>query len=90
MHLVNVDTPGILSADQWRTFWLTWDKNTITFGTGPDPHNETLLKWKMDKKIKIQQIGFASSWGTISEFRFVFNFEMEPQTNAACVLYTNR
>lgn len=69
--MTNVDTPGILSADHWRTFWLSWEKNAISFGSGPIPNNGTVLKWKMDKKIKIQQIGFASAWGSIAEFRSV-------------------
>jgi hypothetical protein len=64
-----VETPEILSEDEWCTFWITWEKNTITFGNGSIPHNNTLLKWRMDKKIKIQQVGFASSWGSSAEFR---------------------
>lgn len=69
VQLARAETPGVLSEDEWRTFWVTWEKNTIAFGNGSVPHNNTLLKWRMDKKIKIQQVGFASSWGSLAEFR---------------------
>ncbi|XP_044258121.1 C3 and PZP-like alpha-2-macroglobulin domain-containing protein 8 [Tribolium madens] len=76
VQLTRVETPGILSEDEWSTFWITWEKNTIAFGNGSIPHNNTLLKWRMDKKIKIQQVGFASSWGSSAEFR-IWNFNEE-------------
>ncbi|RZC42492.1 C3 and PZP-like alpha-2-macroglobulin domain-containing protein 8, partial [Asbolus verrucosus] len=76
VQLTRVETPGVLSEDEWCTFWITWEKNTIAFGNGSIPHNNTLLKWRMDKKIKIQQVGFASSWGSSAEFR-IWNFNEE-------------
>ncbi|KAF5292759.1 hypothetical protein FQR65_LT11167 [Abscondita terminalis] len=76
VRLLKIDTPNILSADQWHTFWLSWEKNILTFGNGHVLHNNTLLSWKMDKKLKIQQIGFSSAWGNTAEFR-VWNFNDE-------------
>ncbi|KAJ8974118.1 hypothetical protein NQ317_019900 [Molorchus minor] len=76
IQLTSIETPGILSEDEWKTFWITWERNTISFGNGSVPYNNTLLKWRMDKKIKIQQLGFASSWGTPAEFR-IWNFNEE-------------
>ncbi|CAH0558876.1 unnamed protein product [Brassicogethes aeneus] len=76
VQLTSFETPGMLSKDEWRTFWVTWEKNTITFGNGSVPNKNVLLKWRMDKKIKIQNIGFASSWGSLTEFR-VWNFNAE-------------
>lgn len=73
IKLANAATPDILSEDTWKTFWITWEKNTIVFGTGSVRNKSVLLKWKMDKKIKIQQVGFASGWGSLAEFRWVFN-----------------
>lgn len=69
IKLASHQTPGILSEDEWRSFWITWDKNTITFGNGSIPHDSVLLQWRMDKKIKIEQVGFASAWGSLAEFR---------------------
>lgn len=62
----------MLSGDQWTTFWLMWEKNYILFGEGALPENNTLLKWRMDKKVKVEHIGFASTWGTNAQFRFFF------------------
>ncbi|XP_031332513.1 C3 and PZP-like alpha-2-macroglobulin domain-containing protein 8 isoform X2 [Photinus pyralis] len=76
VHLTSADTPQILSTDDWKTFWLSWEKATLAFGIGHLLHNNTLLKWKMDRKIKIQQIGFASAWGSTAEFR-IWNFNDE-------------
>lgn len=69
VQLASVATPGVLTQNQWRTFWISWERNIISFGEGTTPHNRTLLKWRMDKKMKVQHVGFASSWGTTAEFR---------------------
>ncbi|PSN44641.1 hypothetical protein C0J52_07735 [Blattella germanica] len=58
------------------TLWVTWDKGTVAVGQGPVLHNRTLLKWRMDKKLKVQHIGFASGWGHMAEFR-VWNYNDE-------------
>ncbi|XP_017772788.1 PREDICTED: C3 and PZP-like alpha-2-macroglobulin domain-containing protein 8, partial [Nicrophorus vespilloides] len=76
VQLVTAQTPAVLSQDDWRTFWITWEKSSLEFGRGSLFHNDTLLKWKIDKKLKIQNIGFASSWGSLAEFR-VWNFNDE-------------
>ncbi|XP_050305510.1 C3 and PZP-like alpha-2-macroglobulin domain-containing protein 8 [Anthonomus grandis grandis] len=76
IQLISVDTPEILSEGAWKIFWITWNRNTICFGNGSIPGNGTLLKWKTDKKIKIEEIGFASSWGALAEFR-IWNFNEE-------------
>lgn len=71
MHLVSDPTPHLLSETSFRTFWVTWDHGTIAVGRGALLHNDTLLKWRMDKKLKVQHIGFASGWGRMAEFRLV-------------------
>ncbi|CAG9764576.1 unnamed protein product [Ceutorhynchus assimilis] len=76
IQLSSSQTLDILGEDVWRIYWITWDKNTISFGNGSFPRNGTLLKWKMDKKIKIGEIGFASAWGALAEFR-IWNFNEE-------------
>lgn len=62
-------TPEVLSADRWKTFWVSWEKNMLLFGTGHVINNNTLLKWKLDKNVHIQHIGFSSAWGTSAQFR---------------------
>lgn len=69
IKLATAQTPSILVEDQWLTFWITWDKNILAFGNGSVPNKNLLLKWRMDKKIKIQQVGLSSTWGSLTEFR---------------------
>lgn len=71
MRLVSAQTPQLLSETSFHTFWVTWDRGTIAVGRGPILYNNTLLKWRMDKKLKVQHIGFASGWGHTAEFRLV-------------------
>ena len=33
-QLAKVDTPDILHCYEKRTFWLSWDNNTVILGTG--------------------------------------------------------
>nr|CAD7573234.1 unnamed protein product [Timema californicum] len=69
VHLKSKDTPQLLSGDIFRTFWLSWDKGVVAVGRGPQFHNDTLIEWRIDKKMKIQHLGFASGWGLTAEFR---------------------
>lgn len=73
MRLVTAPTPHLLSETSFQTLWVTWDRGTVAVGEGPSLHNNTLLKWRMDKKLKVQHIGFASGWGHMAEFRLVFH-----------------
>ncbi|XP_030749609.1 C3 and PZP-like alpha-2-macroglobulin domain-containing protein 8 [Sitophilus oryzae] len=76
IQLSSIQTPNVLGEDVWKSYWISWDKTMISFGNGSVPHNNTLLTWKMDKKVKIKEIGFASAWGALAEFR-VWNFNDE-------------
>ncbi|KAK9504309.1 hypothetical protein O3M35_010674 [Rhynocoris fuscipes] len=76
VHLYTASTPQILSSDESRTFWLSWDRNVISFGKGPAIHEDIVLKWKMDKKMKINFIGLATAWGQSAEFR-IWNYNDE-------------
>lgn len=70
------NTPGILSQEEPRTFWISWEKGVLAFGYGQEIHQYPLLKWNMDKKIKINHIGFATILGTTGQFR-VWNYNDE-------------
>lgn len=48
----------------------------LAFGYGQEIHQYPLLKWNMDKKIKINHIGFATVLGTTGQFR-VWNYNDE-------------
>ncbi|XP_066993511.2 C3 and PZP-like alpha-2-macroglobulin domain-containing protein 8 [Anabrus simplex] len=76
VHLARSETPHLLSPESFRTFWVSWEHGTVAVGRGPLPHQDTLLKWRMDKKLRVQHIGFASSWGHTAEFR-IWNYNDE-------------
>lgn len=76
VHLTSRNTPGILSEEEPRTFWISWEKGVLAFGYGQEIHQYPLLKWNMDKKIKINHIGFATVLGTTGQFR-VWNYNDE-------------
>lgn len=76
VHLTSRNTPGILSEEEPRTFWISWEKGVLAFGYGQEIHQYPLLKWDMDKKIKINHIGFATILGTTGQFR-VWNYNDE-------------
>ncbi|PNF39127.1 hypothetical protein B7P43_G01344, partial [Cryptotermes secundus] len=76
VRLVSAQTPHLLSETSFQTLWVTWDRGTVAVGKGPLLHNNTLLKWRMDKKLKVQHIGFASGWGHMAEFR-MWNYNDE-------------
>lgn len=69
VHLSSAKTPGILSAVKERTFWVSWEQNTVRFGRGALVGKDLLLKWRLVKKMKVNHIGFASSWGQTADFR---------------------
>ncbi|XP_050431639.1 C3 and PZP-like alpha-2-macroglobulin domain-containing protein 8 [Adelges cooleyi] len=76
VHLTSRNTPGILSEEEPRTFWISWEKGVLAFGYGQEIHQYPLLKWNMDKKIKVNHIGFATVVGTTGQFR-VWNYNNE-------------
>ncbi|KAL1132693.1 hypothetical protein AAG570_010645, partial [Ranatra chinensis] len=76
VHLLTTSTPQILSTDESRTLWLSWDRNVVSLGKGPSIHGNVILKWRMDKKMKITYLGFATTWGHTAEFR-IWNYNDE-------------
>ncbi|XP_071443251.1 C3 and PZP-like alpha-2-macroglobulin domain-containing protein 8 [Hetaerina americana] len=78
VHLASAQTPRILSSEDFRTFWMTWEQRSgrLEVGTGHAFHNGTILTVKTDPTLRVRQLGFASDWGLPAEFR-VWNFNDE-------------
>ncbi|XP_046392318.1 C3 and PZP-like alpha-2-macroglobulin domain-containing protein 8 [Ischnura elegans] len=78
VHLASAQTPRILSSEDFRTFWMTWEQRSgrLEVGTGHTFHNGTILSVKTDPSHRVRQLGFASDWGLPAEFR-VWNFNDE-------------
>lgn len=71
IHLTARDSPKILVGNQRRTFWMSWENHVLSFGLGPLPKNNTLLKWKMEKTFNVQHLGFGGDNAHLTEFRLV-------------------
>nr|CAD7199243.1 unnamed protein product [Timema douglasi] len=68
-HGAHIILSDLQYTSEQITFWLSWDKGVVAVGRGPQFHNDTLIEWRIDKKMKIQHLGFASGWGLTAEFR---------------------
>lgn len=62
-------TPGILAEDTWTAVWIAWTDHVIAVGRGPRPHGHVLLRWPIDKRIEVAQIGFGAGRGVLAQFR---------------------
>ncbi|XP_071943363.1 C3 and PZP-like alpha-2-macroglobulin domain-containing protein 8 [Antedon mediterranea] len=69
-HLVTVSTPGIVSWDEFRAFWITFENGLIVVGHGEIPSNtSTIMSWQLESEINVDYLGFSTGWGSMGEFR---------------------
>lgn len=69
-------TPNILSEDESRTFWVSWESGSLSVGRGFVFDENAILKWKVEKKTRITFIGFASTWREQADFRLVYHLSV--------------
>lgn len=70
VHLVSAETPELLSAEESRTFWVSWERGVISCGRGFVLHANTLLQWNADPRHRVAFVGFATSWRKKADFRW--------------------
>ncbi|KAI5698503.1 hypothetical protein M8J75_007824 [Diaphorina citri] len=76
VYLTHTSTPHLLSQNTPSVFWITWDAGLLTVGRQWEPRNQTLLQWPLDKKFKVNNIGFKSAFEHAAQFR-VWNYNEE-------------
>ncbi|KAL1452409.1 hypothetical protein WDU94_006643 [Cyamophila willieti] len=76
VYLTHISVPNLLSSDKPSVFWLTWDSGLLTVGRQWEPHNQTLLQWPLDKKFKVNNLGFKADFEHKAQFR-VWNYNDE-------------
>uniref|UniRef100_A0A8D9A5S6 C3 and PZP-like alpha-2-macroglobulin domain-containing protein 8 n=1 Tax=Cacopsylla melanoneura TaxID=428564 RepID=A0A8D9A5S6_9HEMI len=76
VYLTHISVPNLLSSDKPSVFWLTWDSGLLTVGRQWEPHNQTLLQWPLDKKFKVNNLGFKADFEHKAQFR-VWNYNEE-------------
>ncbi|XP_065211155.1 C3 and PZP-like alpha-2-macroglobulin domain-containing protein 8 [Planococcus citri] len=69
VHLTSAQTPYILSGAQYQTFWLSWENSVINIGKGSVVGSNPFLTHIIDRKMKINYIGFSSNWGVKGQVR---------------------
>ena len=63
-------TPGILSCDESRHFWIAWAKDFIRVGTGSVVYDAEILSWESSdvKSIKSISISSGTSYDGLWQF----------------------
>ena len=65
------DTPGILSPNEWRTFWIRWTGGHVEVGKGHDVGNNRFMDWQQTGNIfNITAIGVSTGFGNVGDYEF--------------------
>nr|XP_004555063.2 C3 and PZP-like alpha-2-macroglobulin domain-containing protein 8 isoform X1 [Maylandia zebra] len=85
--LVSVPTPGILSWDEFRSFWISWKGGVVQVGHGLHPTNESvILRWAGQFTGQVRHIGFSTGWGSVGEFKIWRKEDSDDNHNEAFTL----
>ncbi|XP_019641105.1 PREDICTED: fibrillin-1-like [Branchiostoma belcheri] len=81
-NLVEVRTPGILSASVNRGFWVTWSRDgTISVGKMGETHS--FMQWRDPVPVPIRHVGYSTGWGSSGYWRFC-DFDECSINNGGC------
>ncbi|XP_078660571.1 uncharacterized protein LOC144905067 isoform X1 [Branchiostoma floridae x Branchiostoma belcheri] len=64
-----VATPGILSADELRGFWISWSPDG-TIAVGREGEGSPFLQWQDPNPLPFQYLGYSTGYGSTGQFRF--------------------
>ncbi|KAG7488064.1 hypothetical protein MATL_G00029970 [Megalops atlanticus] len=85
--VVSAATPGILSWDEFRSFWISWRGGVVQVGHGLQPSNETvILQWAGPLPGQVRHIGFSTGWGSVGEFKIWRKEDSDENHNEAFTL----
>uniref|UniRef100_A0A3P9L213 C3 and PZP like alpha-2-macroglobulin domain containing 8 n=1 Tax=Oryzias latipes TaxID=8090 RepID=A0A3P9L213_ORYLA len=85
--LASAHTPGILSWDEFRSFWISWKDGLVQVGHGIHPSNESIiLQWSGPFQGQVQHIGFSTGWGSVGEFKIWRKEDSDDNHNEAFTL----
>lgn len=66
--VARVDTPDIVSEEEFRTFWISWDNGHIKVGHGGDP--TPFMTWNSPNPLAVAYLGYTTGWGSCGEWKF--------------------
>nr|XP_040039708.1 C3 and PZP-like alpha-2-macroglobulin domain-containing protein 8 [Gasterosteus aculeatus aculeatus] len=85
--LVSAATPGVLSWDEFRSFWISWRGGVVKVGHGLHPSNESvILQWTGQFSGQVRHIGFSTGWGSVGEFKIWRKEDSDENHNEAFTL----
>uniref|UniRef100_A0AAY5KU32 C3 and PZP like alpha-2-macroglobulin domain containing 8 n=1 Tax=Esox lucius TaxID=8010 RepID=A0AAY5KU32_ESOLU len=85
--VVSASTPGILSWDEFRSFWVSWKDGVVQVGHGLQPSNESMiLQWSSTLPGQVRHIGFSTGWGSVGEFKIWRKEDSDENHNEAFTL----
>ncbi|XP_067086562.1 C3 and PZP-like alpha-2-macroglobulin domain-containing protein 8 [Osmerus mordax] len=85
--LVSAPTPGILSWDEFRSFWVSWKGGVVQVGHGLQASNESLiLQWSGPLLEQVRHVGFSTGWGSVGEFKIWRKEDSDENHNEAFTL----
>ncbi|TDH08472.1 hypothetical protein EPR50_G00098170 [Perca flavescens] len=85
--LISAATPGILSWDEFRSFWISWKGGVVQVGHGLHPSNESvILQWAGQFPGQVRHIGFSTGWGSVGEFKIWKKEDSDENHNEAFTL----
>uniref|UniRef100_A0A8B9H8M1 C3 and PZP like alpha-2-macroglobulin domain containing 8 n=2 Tax=Astyanax mexicanus TaxID=7994 RepID=A0A8B9H8M1_ASTMX len=85
--VANVPTPGILSWDEFRSFWISWREGGVQVGYGLEPSTESLImQWSGPLPAQVHYIGFSTGWGSVGEFKIWRKEDADENHNEAFTL----
>ncbi|KAG8126756.1 putative C3 and PZP-like alpha-2-macroglobulin domain-containing protein [Naja naja] len=85
--VASTETIGILSWDEFRSFWISWAHGVIQVGHGSFTLNESIIvTWSTSKQLEVKYIGFSTGWGSAGEFKIWRKEETDENHNEAFTL----
>ncbi|XP_078674665.1 uncharacterized protein LOC144912807 [Branchiostoma floridae x Branchiostoma belcheri] len=67
---VTASTPGILSPDEFRIFWVSWTQNGA-IAVGRVGESSPFMQWQDPNPLGIGYFGYSTGWGYTGEFEFL-------------------
>ncbi|XP_048833102.1 C3 and PZP-like alpha-2-macroglobulin domain-containing protein 8 isoform X1 [Brienomyrus brachyistius] len=85
--VASATTPGILSWDEFRSFWISWKGGVVQVGHGVQPSNETvIMHWAGPLLAQVRHVGFSTGWGSVGEFKIWRKEDVDENHNEAFTL----
>ncbi|XP_077981785.1 C3 and PZP-like alpha-2-macroglobulin domain-containing protein 8 [Glandiceps talaboti] len=65
---VEASTPGILSPNEFREFWISYNNGVIRVGKEGD--QEAFMEWTDPDPLPVKYLGYSTGWGSDGQFVF--------------------